>query len=137
MATVTPVPATVLLLAGLLAHQAPSFAGTYATEVSLTRDGCGDATVESHPTTVAHTAGQTGLAITHAGLTYEGRVAPDSTFRTDTLRVAGNGGISYAIAIAGRFTPSGLDATVTVGEHRRAPPRDCHYTVHWVGRRQP
>jgi Family of unknown function (DUF6624) len=119
------------------APQVPSFAGTYATDVSLTRDDCGDATVESRPTTVAHAAGQTALGITHAGLTYEGNVASDSAFHTEPLRVAGGGGVSYTITIAGRFTPGGLDATVTVDEHRAAPPRDCRYTVRWVGTRRP
>lgn len=105
-----------------------SVGGQYDTAVSLVESSCAGITVMSLPTTVAHATGASRLSLTHAGTTYSGALQPDGRFATDPLLVAGS-----MVRIEGRFTTTGLDATVTVDVQSGAP---CRYVAHWVGPKQ-
>ena len=96
--------------------------GQYSTAVTLTEDTCGGTSVQSLPTTVAQTAGQTRFTLTHGGTTYAGTLAPDGSFRTDSLTI-NDGGSALTIVIEGRFATQGFDAVVNVGVDRSAPAR--------------
>jgi hypothetical protein len=87
------------------------------------------------PTTVAHAAGATTLTLTHAGNGYAGTLQRDGTFAT-TPRAVGAGGETHTLTIAGRFTRTGLDATVTADVQRETAPRTCRYVVRWAGTKQ-
>jgi hypothetical protein len=110
-------------------------AGEYATAVTLGESSCPGITVQSMPTTVAHTAGATTLTLTHAGNAYQGTLQRDGTFTT-TPRAVGGGAETHTLTIAGRFTRTGLDATVTADVQRSAEPRACRYVVRWAGTKQ-
>jgi hypothetical protein len=109
--------------------------GEYATAVTLGESTCPGIVVQSMPTTVAHAAGATTLTLTHAGNAYAGTLQRDGAFAT-TPRAVGGGGETHTLAIAGRFTRAGLDATVTADVLRDAAPRTCRYVVRWVGTKQ-
>ena len=109
--------------------------GEYATAVTLGESTCPGIAVQSLPTTVAHTAGATTLTLTHAGNAYPGTLQRDGTFGT-TPRAVGGGAETHTLTIAGRFTRTGLDATVTADVQREAAPRACRYVVRWVGTKQ-
>jgi hypothetical protein len=108
--------------------------GQYSTAVTLTEDTCGGTSVQSLPTTVAQTAGQTRFTLTHGGTTYSGTLATDGSFRTDSLTVTDSAGAALTIAIEGRFATQGFDAVVNVAVDR--PAADCRYLAHWVGTKQ-
>jgi hypothetical protein len=110
-----------------------SFAGTYATRVTLTSNNCGGVTVQDNPTVVTHDVSTGAVTFTHAGFTYSGAVKADSTFTTTARAVNVNDGFNYSIAIAGRFRPSALDADATVD--RTGGSAACRYIVHWTGSR--
>jgi hypothetical protein len=112
---------------------AAGFAGTYATAVSLLTTTCGAITVQNNPTTVTFDAGTRAATFTHAGTTYSGTVAADSTFSTTPRTVNVNDGFVYTIGIAGKFQPGGFDATATVD--RAATGSTCRFTVRWAGTR--
>ena len=141
-ATLRPVSAAALLaVAGAFAAlnaqasrpEPASFAGRYATTVSLRENDCGAVTVQSMPTTVRHTAGGTSLAVTHGPLTYEGVVRADGSFRMRPLSLPPDAGVVTTITIEGRFAGERLSAAVRVDVGRRPP---CHYTVDWSGPRE-
>ena len=110
-----------------------SFAGRYATAVTLRDNDCGPVTVQSMPTTVRHAPGDTSLALTHGPLTYEGVVRADGSFRMRPLSLPPDGGVVTTISINGRLAGERLSAAVRVDVGRRPP---CHYTVDWSGPRE-
>lgn len=109
--------------------------GQYSTAVTLTEDTCGGTSVQSLPTSVAQTAGQTRFTLTHGGTTYSGTLATDGSFRTDSLTLNDAGSV-LTIVIEGRFVTQGFDGVVSVAVDRSAPAADCRYTVHWAGTKQ-
>jgi hypothetical protein len=127
--------AGVVTLSAQASRAAPaSFAGRYATTVSLRDNDCGPVTVQSMPTTVRHAAGDTLLALTHGPLTYEGVVRAGGLFRMRPLSLPPDGGVVTTITVTGRFAGERLSAAVRVDVGRRPP---CHYTVDWSGPREP
>ena len=110
-------------------------AGDYATAVSLTSSTCPGIAVQNMPTAVAHAPGATTLSLSHASLTYQGTVQGDGRFTT-TPRTVNVPGEAHTLSIAGRFTTTGFDATVSVAVTRDAAPQACAYEVRWVGTKQ-
>ena len=113
--------------------QTGSFAGNYATRVTLTSNNCGTINVQDNSTVVTHDAASGAVTFTHAGFTYSGTVKADSTFTTTPRAVNVNDGFNYSIAIAGRFRALALDADATVD--RTGGSAACRYVVHWAGSR--
>jgi hypothetical protein len=111
--------------------QAPvlSVGGTYQTAVSLLQSTCVGTVVQTFPTTVTHTPGASSLTVTHAGSVYSGTVSADASFRTPAAPFVISG-VTYQIGIAGQFTVSAMDATVTVQAGVQPP---CQFTARWVG----
>jgi hypothetical protein len=109
------------------------FGGVYATRVTLTSNTCGTINVQDNPTTVAHTLGATAVSFTHAGVTYSGTVASDSTFTTSPRTVDIGDGFSYAISLAGRFRANAFEADATVD--RSGQGSSCRFVVHWSATR--
>ncbi len=120
----TPPPAAVL-----------SVGGAYTVAVALGDNTCGAVTVQTQPTSVTHTPGAGRFSLVHGPTTFQGNVGNDGVFVGDPLSVA-SGATTLGIGIGGRFTGSGLTATVTVDENRPAPTPDCRYTVQWTGTKQ-
>jgi hypothetical protein len=108
----------------------PHVSGTYDTRVTLLRSTC-QMEVESNPTEVTQYADSTTITLRHAGTTYQGKLAADSSFRTQT-KVLDFNGVRYEISIVGRFTPAGLSAEVTL---RYGDPA-CTAVVQWEGPRR-
>ena len=112
----------------------PQVGGSYAVAVALLDNDCAGApTVQAQPTSVAHTAGATSFTLTHGGLQVAGSVSRDGTFTTTPLAVGDAQGPA-TLAMAGRFTTGGLEATVTVDVAASAGP--CRYRVSWTGTKQ-
>jgi hypothetical protein len=111
-----------------------SVGGTYTTAVTLQQNGCTGITVQTFPTTVAHTAGSTSLTLTHASNSYTGTVQRNGAFTT-TPKVVGGGAESHTLTITGTFTTTTIDATVTALV-QRAGSANCQYTVKWAGPKQ-
>ena len=109
--------------------------GTYATVVAVVagRNTCGNVTVQSFPTNVAHTAGSTDLVLTHAGSTYRGTVETSGRFSTPAARYA-YPDAEYTIGITGQFSTTGFTATVDL--LKLADGVTCSYAVDWVGTKQ-
>ena len=110
-----------------------AFAGTYNTAVTLSQNSCGSVTVQSLPTTVTHTAGNSTVTLAHGGTTYPGTVAADSTFTTLPVEVDVGDGYQYRITIAGRFGNRSFVADATVDRSGTGGP--CRFVAHWVGSR--
>lgn len=110
--------------------------GQYSTAVTLTEDTCGGTSVQSLPTAVAQTSGQTRFTLTHGGTTYSGTLSADGSFRTDSLTINDAAGSALTIVIEGRFAIQGFDGVVSVSVDRTAPAADCRYVVHWAGTKQ-
>lgn len=110
-----------------------TFAGTYATQVTLGQNTCGAITVQSLPTTVTHNATTNAITLVHAGTTYAGMVSADSTFATSPRDVDVGDGYQYRIAIAGRFGNRSFVADATVD--RSGMGAACRFVAHWVGSR--
>ena len=108
--------------------------GTYTTAVTLQQNGCTGITVQTNPTTVAHTAGATALTLTHAGNSYTGTVQRNGSFGT-TPKAVGGGGETHTLTIVGTFSTTAIDATVTAVVQRTGQ-ADCTYTVKWAGPKQ-
>jgi hypothetical protein len=110
-------------------------AGTYPTRATLItdRNTCGSVSVQDNPTTVTHTAGATELSLVHAGSTYRGTIDTAGRFSTPAANFAFPDA-DYAIAIGGRFSTTGFEATVELT--RRAGSTTCAYAVGWVGTKQ-
>lgn len=110
-----------------------SFAGTYATQVTLAQNSCGSVTVQSLPTTVTHNSTSGSIALVHGGTTYNGTVAADSTFTTTPVDVDVGDGFQYRVTVAGRFGARSFVADATVD--RSGAGAACRYVAHWVGSR--
>lgn len=112
----------------------PQVGGSYDVQVRLQQNDCPVApTIQAQPTTVTHTAGASSFTLVHGGLTASGSVARDGVFTTQALAVQDSQGPA-TLTMAGRFTASGLDATVTVNV--TAPSGACRYLVGWTGSKQ-
>jgi hypothetical protein len=109
-------------------------AGTYDTAVTLQQNTCGAITVQRFVTTVAHTAGATTLTLTHNGISYAGTVQRNGTFAT-TPKPISAGAETHTLTIAGTFTTTAIDATVTA-DVARAGSTSCQYSVKWAGAKQ-
>ena len=109
-------------------------AGTYDTAVTLQQSTCTGITVQRFATTVAHTPGATTLTLTHNGLTYSGTVQRSGAFATTPRAVTGNGE-THTLTIAGTFTTTAIDATVSA-DVQRTGSANCQYTVKWAGPNQ-
>jgi hypothetical protein len=108
--------------------------GTYNTTVTLQQNGCTGITVQTFATMVAHSAGATTLTLTHASNTYAGTVQRNGSFST-TPKAVGGGGETHTLTIAGAFTTTAIDATVTAVVQRTGQ-AECTYTVKWAGPKQ-
>lgn len=108
----------------------PDVAGTYDTRVTLLQSTC-PMEVQSNPTEVAQYSDSTTITLRHAGTTYQGTLAADSSFRTQT-RILDFNGVRYEISVAGRFNPGGLSAEVTLLYGEPA----CRALVQWEGPRR-
>jgi hypothetical protein len=112
----------------------PQVGGPYDVAVRLQQNDCPAApTVQPQPTSVSHAAGASSFTLAHGGLTVTGSVARDGAFTTQPLAVTDPQGPA-TLAIAGRFTPGGLEATVTVGVTGSSGA--CRYLVGWTGTKQ-
>lgn len=105
--------------------------GQYSTSVSLDQTTCQGIQVADNPTSVAHVPGASGLTLTHAGIDYSGTVATDGSFTTLPVPVT-VGSDTHTLTIAGRFSSTGFEATVTAAVTRSGGP-GCDYTVRWSG----
>jgi hypothetical protein len=120
----TPTPAPVL-----------SVGGAYSVAVALATNTCGAVTVAPQPTSVTHTPGATRFSLVHGANTFNGGVAVDGSFTTDPLALS-DGGTALTVTIQGRFSVTGMNATVTVDARPPAPGAPCRYTVAWTGTKQ-
>ncbi len=110
-----------------------SVAGEYATKVALKRDDCGGVTVQDNPTVVTHDTASAIVTLRHAGTTYGGKLAADSTFTTVPKEVNVNDGFVYTITVKGHFRANGFDAEATVDKTGRGA--KCRFVVTWTGSR--
>ena len=106
-------------------------AGTYATAVALGQSSCAGIVVADNPTTVSHVPDALGVTLTHAGNAYTGTVQRNGSFATSP-RAVGEPAQTHTLTIAGRFSTSGFEATVTADVSRNGSPA-CSYVVSWVG----
>ena len=109
-------------------------AGTYDTAVTLTQNTCTGITVQRFSTSVTHTPGATTLTLTHAGNSYSGTVQRSGAFST-TPKAVGSGSEIHTLTIAGTFSTTAIDATVTA-DVQRTGSANCQYTVKWAGAKQ-
>lgn len=108
--------------------------GQYDVAVALASNACGSVTVQAQPTTVAHTAGATRFTLTHGANAFGGTLSSDGTFVTDALTLTDADGSRLSVVLQGRFTTTGLQATVTVDVSARpGGAADCRYVVQWTG----
>lgn len=110
--------------------------GAYQVTPTLLQDACGGTTVAPGPAQVAHAPGTSALQLSHAGLTYAGRVEATGAFTTDPLSGTLASGAAVTVRIEGRFTTSGFDASVTVDETRTGSVDPCRYVVRWQATKQ-
>ena len=106
-------------------------AGTYATAVALGQSSCAGIVVADSPTMVSHVPDAVDVTLTHAGNAYTGTVQRDGSFATSP-RAVGGPAETHTLTIAGRFSTSGFEATVTADVSRNGSPA-CSYVVSWVG----
>jgi len=112
----------------------PQVGGSYEIAVRLTDNSCGPGvTVAAQPTSVAHVPGAAEFTLTHGGFQAAGTVGRDGAFTTRPSSVQDPQGPA-TLAIAGRFTATTLEATVTVDVQRATQP--CRYLVNWTGVKQ-
>ena len=111
----------------------PSVAGEYATKVALKRDDCGGVAVQDNPTVVTHDTANAIITLRHAGTTYGGKLAADSSFTTVPKEVNVNDGFVYTITVKGRFRANGFDAEATVD--KASSTTKCRFVVTWSGTR--
>ena len=100
----------------------------------MTQNTCPNVTVQVQPTTVTHAVGATTLTLTHAGNSYSGTVQRNGAFST-TPKALTAGAETHTLTIAGMFSTTAIDATVTAVVQRSGS-ADCQYTVKWVGPKQ-
>jgi hypothetical protein len=107
----------------------PTVFGDYDVAVALQQNDCGTAvTVLPQATVVHQTPGAGTFNLTHGGLALAGSVARDGAFTTAPVSVADPLGPA-TLTVAGRFSATGFEATVTVAVTGR-----CRYLVGWSGR---
>jgi hypothetical protein len=107
----------------------PTVFGDYDVAVALQQNDCGSSvTVLPQATAVQQTPGAGTFNLTHGGLSLAGSVARDGAFTTTPLSVADPLGPA-TLTVAGRFSATGFEATVTVAVTGR-----CRYLVGWSGR---
>jgi hypothetical protein len=107
----------------------PTVFGEYDVAVALQQNDCPSSpTVLPQPTVVHQTPGAPTFDLTHGGLSLAGSVARDGAFTTAPVSVADPLGPA-TLSAAGRFSATGLEATVTVAVTGR-----CRYLVGWSGR---
>ncbi len=109
--------------------------GAYAVAVALGANTCGAVTVATQPTSVTHTPGANRFSLVHGANTFAGSVAADGSFTTDPLAL-NDAGSALTVTLQGRFTVTGLNATVTVDVRPPAPAPPCQYVVAWTGTKQ-
>ena len=109
-----------------------SVGGTYTVAVVLAQNSCGPVTVAAQPTSVTHTPGANRFTLVHGSNAFAGSVANDGSFTTDPLTL-NDGQTILTVALQGRFTTTGLDATATVDVRPPAPASTCQYRVQWTG----
>jgi hypothetical protein len=112
-----------------------SVGGAYTVAVALATNSCGAVTVAPQPTSVTHTPGANRFALVHGANTFNGSVAADGAFTTDPLGL-NDAGTALTVTLVGRFSVTGLNATVTVDQRPPAPGSACRYTVAWTGTKQ-
>jgi hypothetical protein len=111
----------------------PQVGGDYDVAVQLVENACGNGVqVQPQPTSVTHAAGATTFTLVHGGLQVTGTLSRDGAFTTQPVAVQDPLGPAQ-LAISGRFTTNGLEATVTVDVQRAAPAPACRYIVAWSG----
>ncbi|MEO7795455.1 MAG: hypothetical protein ABIV06_11850 [Thermoanaerobaculia bacterium] len=109
-------------------------AGRYDVAVALGVNSCGAVTVQTQPTSVTHSVGDSRFTLVHGGNTFSATLNPDSSFVTDPLPLAGGDGSTLSVRIAGRFPNLAIEATVTVDiRDRPVAPATCSYVVAWTG----
>lgn len=111
-------------------------AGAYQIAPTLVQDACGGTSVAPGPAQVTQAPGANSMQLSHAGLTYTGRVEATGAFTTDALSVTLASGTAVTIGIAGRFASNGFDANVTVDETRPGASGSCRYVVRWQATKQ-
>jgi hypothetical protein len=111
-----------------------SVGGTYNTAVTIQSSTCTGITVQQFVTTVAHTPGATTLTLTHAANPYSGTVQRNGAFATAPKVFNGPGEI-HTLTIAGTFSTTAIDATVTAVVQRTGS-TNCQYVVKWAGPKQ-
>lgn len=109
-------------------------AGTYDTAVTLQQNTCAAITVQRFATSVTHTPGATALTLTHAGNVYTGTVQRTGAFAT-TPKAITAGTETHTLTIAGTFSTTAVDATVSVDVQRQGS-TNCQYSVKWAGPKQ-
>jgi hypothetical protein len=112
-----------------------SVGGAYAVAVALGQNSCGPVTVVTQPTSVTHTPGANRLTLVHGSNSFAGSVTTDGSFTTDPLAL-NDAGSALSVAIQGKFSTTGLTATVTVDVAPPAPAPACRYLVQWTGTKQ-
>lgn len=115
-----------------------SIAGSWDVAVELLDNACGSVTVMPQPTSVSRAEGADGFVLRHGGLAFRAALGADGAFAAAPLTLRDQDGSTLTVLLSGRFTSAAaLDATVTVRARGRSrPPRDCDYTVRWLGRRR-
>lgn len=111
-------------------------AGSYQITPTLVQDACGGTSVAPGPAQVTQAPGASQLQLSHAGITYTGRVEPSGAFTTDPTSVTLASGTAVSIRIEGRFATNGFDANVTVDETRVGAASACRYVVRWQAAKQ-
>jgi hypothetical protein len=107
----------------------PTVFGEYDVAVALQQNDCGSTpSVLPQPTVVHQAPGAATFNLTHGGLSLAGSVARDGAFTTTPVAVTDPQGPA-TLSAAGRFSPTGLEAAVTVTVTSR-----CRYVVGWTGR---
>lgn len=103
-------------------------AGTYPTRAAVIaeRNTCGTVVVQDNPTVVTHTAGGTEVSFSHAGSVYRGTVDTSGRFTTPAANFPFPDA-DYTIALTGRFSTTGFEATVELT--KRTPASTCTYAV--------
>jgi hypothetical protein len=105
-------------------------AGQYPTVVTLESTTCSDIQTQSVPTAVTHTAGASSLVLVHGGLSWNGQVQTDGEFTAGLVVTVGQR--THSLPIAGQFSTTGFEATVTATVTEPGQP-SCGYVVRWVG----
>ena len=110
-----------------------AFTGPYQTDVTLIDSGCGAVAVANNETVVARHPASNVVTLRHAGTTYVGAIASDSTFTMKPLVLDLADGFKYTIAISGKFKPESFSAVAVVDRASAQGGDKCRYSVRWAG----